>query len=41
MTGLSILYGNHAPEGLRPRWGFSAYIRTEGALVLSMPRRTS
>jgi len=34
MTTLSILYDNHATESLRPGWGFSAYIRTEGAIVL-------
>ena len=34
MTTLSILYDNRAVEGLRPGWGFSAYIRTEGAVVL-------
>ena len=34
MTALSILYDNHAAEDLRPGWGFSAYIRTEGAIVM-------
>jgi len=34
MTALSILFNNHAAEGLRPGWGFSAYIRTKGAVVL-------
>jgi len=34
MTTLTILYDNHATEGLYPGWGFSAYIKTEGAVVL-------
>jgi len=34
MTVLSILYNNHATEDLQPGWGFSAYIRTEGSVVL-------
>ena len=34
MTTLTILYDNHAAEGLYPGWGFSAYIQTEGAVVL-------
>jgi len=34
MTVLTILYDNHAMESLCPGWGFSAYIQTEGAVVL-------
>ena len=33
-TGITILYDNHAEDGLRPGWGFSAFIRTEGAVVV-------
>lgn len=33
-TAITILYDNHAGEGLRPGWGFSAFIRTEGAVVV-------
>ncbi|UCF10608.1 MAG: MBL fold metallo-hydrolase [Candidatus Bipolaricaulota bacterium] len=34
MGEISILYDNHAKEGLRPGFGFSAYLRTEAAVVL-------
>jgi 7,8-dihydropterin-6-yl-methyl-4-(beta-D-ribofuranosyl)aminobenzene 5'-phosphate synthase len=34
MGEISILYDNHANEGLRPGFGFSAYIRTEAAVLL-------
>lgn len=34
MAEISILYDNHARDGLRAGWGFSAFVRTEGAIVL-------
>jgi len=34
MSEIRILYDNHAGEGLRPGFGFSAIIRTEGAVVM-------
>ena len=34
MTEIVILYDNHASGDLRPGWGFSALIRTEGATVM-------
>ena len=33
-TGITILYDNHADPGLRPGWGFAAFVRTEGAVVM-------
>ena len=34
MTEITIVYDNRASEPLRPGFGFSAFIRTEGATVL-------
>jgi 7,8-dihydropterin-6-yl-methyl-4-(beta-D-ribofuranosyl)aminobenzene 5'-phosphate synthase len=34
MAEIVILYDNHAGEGLRPGWGFSAFVRGESAVVL-------
>lgn len=31
---ITILYDNHAYQGVRPGWGFAAFIRTEGAVVM-------
>jgi len=31
---ITVLYDNHANHGLRPGWGFAAFIRTEGAVVM-------
>jgi 7,8-dihydropterin-6-yl-methyl-4-(beta-D-ribofuranosyl)aminobenzene 5'-phosphate synthase len=33
-SGVTILYDNRADGGLRPGWGFAAFIRTEGAVVM-------
>lgn len=34
MTEITIVYDNHASGTLRPGFGFSAFVRTEGATVL-------
>jgi len=34
MTEIVVLYDNHAAGDLRPGWGFSALIRTEGATAM-------
>jgi len=34
MAEIRVLYDNHADDALRPGWGFSAFVRTEGAVVL-------
>ncbi len=34
MIELTVLYDNQATGDLRPGWGFSAFIRTEGATVM-------
>ena len=34
MTEIVILYDNRATDELRPGWGFSAFIRTEGATAM-------
>jgi 7,8-dihydropterin-6-yl-methyl-4-(beta-D-ribofuranosyl)aminobenzene 5'-phosphate synthase len=34
MGEITVLYDNHADEGLRNGWGFSAYVRTKDAVVL-------
>jgi len=34
MAEICVLYENRADEGLRPGWGFSAFIRSEAAVVL-------
>ena len=34
MTEITILYDNRASGELRPGWGFSAFIRTEGATAM-------
>lgn len=34
MTSITVVYDNHASGELRAGWGFSAYVRTEGATVL-------
>jgi 7,8-dihydropterin-6-yl-methyl-4-(beta-D-ribofuranosyl)aminobenzene 5'-phosphate synthase len=34
MTEITILYDNHASGDFRPGWGFSAFIRTEGATAM-------
>ncbi len=34
MTEITVLYDNRASTGLRPGWGFSALVRTEGATAM-------
>ena len=34
MTDITILYDNQASGELRPGWGFSAFIRTDGATIM-------
>ncbi len=34
MTEITILYDNRATDPLRPGWGFSAFIRTDGATAM-------